>query len=293
MMKRLIVALMCAATSFAAVASTAEARTLSLRTAKALAKSLAEKQVRGRDVISYHLLRPKRVNANRVVFLYDDRSSDHVFCTARLIVTSTTTGRTTNVRARFAGQRCSGIPDDVLKFEAYTRRAQRDVRANTSETLDAIAVVKRATRRCRNVTVPRARRREAKVLFDIALDEALARPNDAALGAFVDRLLNAGVSNPRLAAGAEAWADYLDVLRSLPTVEHPCGALKDWKAAGFAASAAPIDFAAERALHRRATRARKTIERASAVLARRGAFLNAVIGFTPQGLLLQLDSSGR
>ena len=90
MLKRLTVALMCAAASFAAVASTAEARTLSLRTAKELAKSLAQKQVRGRDVVSFHLRKPKRVNPNRVVFLYDDRTSENVFCTARLIVTSTT-----------------------------------------------------------------------------------------------------------------------------------------------------------------------------------------------------------
>src|SRR4051812_48722630 len=131
MTKRLTVALLCAAATFASVAAgTAEARTLSIRTAKALAKELAKKQLSGRDVISFYLLDPKRLSPNRVVFHYGDRSRDHVFCTARVIVSSVTRGRTTHISARFAGQRCAGIPSGVLKFEAYTRRAQRDLRAN-------------------------------------------------------------------------------------------------------------------------------------------------------------------
>jgi hypothetical protein len=293
MTKRLTVALMCAAASFASIgAATAQARVLSLRTAKELAKELALKQVRGRDVVSFHLRKPTRVGANRIVFRYDDRTSDHVFCTARVIVSSVTRGRTTNISARFAGQRCAGIPSGVLEFEAATRSAQRDLRANTAETLDTLAVVKRESKRCRNVNVPRSKAREAGALFDIALVEALERPNDQALGDFVDRLTSARVANARLAAGASAWADYLTTVRSLPTVDRPCGALRAWKRAGFTAASAPIDFAAYRSLDRRAKSDRKVIDRAAAVMLARGAFVNAVIGFTPDGLLLHLDSSG-
>src|SRR3954469_22427175 len=191
MTKRLTVALVCAAASLASVGvATADARVLSGRTAKALAKRLAEKQVRGRDVISFHLLKPKRVSATRFVFLYDDRTEANVFCTARVIVSSVTRGRTTSISARFAGQRCAGIPRAVLKFEAITRRAQRDLRARTAATLDALAVVKRSSKRCRALKVPRSKARDAKALFDIALVEALERPNDAALTGFVQRLLD-------------------------------------------------------------------------------------------------------
>jgi hypothetical protein len=293
MTKRLTVALLCAAASFASLgAGTAQASTLSVRTAKALAKQLAEKQVRGRDVITFHLGKPRRLSPTRFVFRYDDRTRDKVFCTARVIVSAVTRGRTTNISARFAGQRCAGIPSGVLKFEAYTRRAQRDLRANTSATLDALAVVKRETRRCRALKVPRSKVRNAKALFDIALVEALERPNDRALEDFVTRLANAHVANARLAAGAGAWADYLAVLRALPAVDRPCGALRAWKRAGFTAASAPIDFAAYHSLDRRATRDRKTIARAAAVMFARGAFVNAVIGFTPDGLLLQLGSAG-
>jgi hypothetical protein len=289
MTKRLTVALLCAAASLASVgAATADARVLTFRTAKTLAKQLAEKQVRGRDVISFHLLKPKRVNANRFVFLYDDRTTGDVYCTARVIVTSVTRGRTTRISARFAGQRCAGIPSAVLKFEAITRRAQRDVRANTSATLDALAVVKRSTKRCRALKVPRSRTRDANALFDVALVEALERPNDAALGGFVQRLLGAKVSNARLAAGAGAWEDYLALVRSLPTVDDPCGALKAWKRAGFKASDAPIDFAAYRSLARRADADQRTITRAARLMAARGAFPNAALGFTTDGLLQQL-----
>jgi hypothetical protein len=289
MTKRLTVALLCAAATFVSVgAATADAQVLTYRTAKELAKQLAEKQVRGRDVVSFHLLKPKRVNASRFVFLYDDRSADNVFCTARLIVSSTTRGRTTTVRARFAGQRCAAIPAAVLKFEAVTRRAQRDLRANTADTLDALAVVKRSTKRCRSLKVPRSRVRDAKALFDVALVEALERPNDAALGGFVDRLLSARVQNARLAAGAGAWEDYLAIVRSLPTVDDPCGALKAWKRSGFSASSAPIDFAGYRALARRADADQRVIVRAARLMAARGAFPNAAVGFTTDGMLEQL-----
>jgi hypothetical protein len=242
-------------------------------------------------VITFHLRKPKRLSANRIVYRYDDRTRQKVFCTARVIVSSVTRGRTTSISARFAGQRCAGIPSGVLKFEAYTRRAQRDLRANTAATLDALAVVKRDAKRCRDLKVPRSKARDAQALFDIALTEALERPNDQALEDFVNRLANAHVANARLAAGAAAWADYLSVLRALPAVDHPCGALRAWKRAGFTASSAPIDFAAYRALDRRSNRDGRTIERAAAAMLARGAFANAVVGFTPEGMLLHLDAS--
>jgi hypothetical protein len=284
-----MVALLCAAATFASVgAATAEARVLSFDTAKALAKQLAEKQVHGRDVISFHLLKPKRVSTTRFVFLYDDRTKDNVYCTARVIVSSVTRGRTTSISARFAGQRCAGIPRAVLKFEAITRRAQRDLRAHTGATLDALAVVRRSTKRCDHVTVPASKVHQADALFQIALVEALERPNDGALTGFVQRLLDAKVANARLAAGARAWVEYLAIVRALPTMDDPCGALKAWKRAHFRAADAPIDFAAYRTLSRRADADQRTILRAARLMAARGAFPNAALGFTTDGMLQRL-----
>jgi hypothetical protein len=288
MTKRLTAALLCAAAAFAfGGVATADAKVLAYKDAKALAKRLAEKQLRGRNVISYHLQRASRLSATKLSFPYDDRTRDHVFCTARIVVTSVTGSKKTTIRARFTRVSCAGIPTEVRTFEAITRRAQRELRANTAATVDAIDAVGRSSRRCRNVTVPRSRQDEAEALFDIALVEALERPNDAAIGSFVAALVDARASNPTLAAGADAWADYLATVRSLPEIDDPCALLKDWKSAGFAAADAPIDFAAYRALDRRAGRDTRVIERAASLMLRRGAFPNAAIGFTPDGLLLQ------
>lgn len=289
MTKRLTAALLCAAVSFLLFgAATAEARVLSVRTAKSLARALAEKQVRGRDVVSFHIGKAKRVGARRIVFPYDDRTASHVFCTARLVVSIASQGRTTKIRARFIGQRCAGIPSEVLKFEALTRRAQRELRTDTSETVDALVRVLYAEQRCRSVAVPRANLRDARALFDIALVEAVERPNDAAFGRFADRLLNVHAGSATLAAGAAAWADYVAALRAMPTVTGPCAALKAWKRAGFAAGSAPIDFAAYRRLARRASSDSSAITRAARLMARRGAFRSAAESFTTSGMLLDL-----
>jgi hypothetical protein len=288
MTKRLTAALLCAAAAFAICgAATAQAKGLAYKDAKALAKRLAEKQVRGRNVVSFHLQRASRLSATKLVFPYDDRTANHVFCTARVIVRASTSGRTTTIKARFSRVACAGIPSEVLKFEALTRSTQRELRANTAATVDALDAVKRSSRSCRNLTVPRSRTDEAEALFDIALVEALEQPNDAAVGSFVGSLVDAQVSNPTLAAGADSWADYLATVRALPDVSDPCGTLKRWKRNGFTAATAPIDFAAYRALDRRAARDTRVIEKAASLMLSRGAFPNAAIGFTPDGMLLQ------
>jgi hypothetical protein len=139
MTKRLTAALLCVLAMFAigGVAS-ADAKVLSYRTAKTLAKRLADKQVQGRDVVSYHLLLPRRVGQSRIVFQYDDRTADNVFCTALVIIEQRVRGRTTTITGRFADAQCNGIPSEVLKFEAAVRKTQRELRANTPATVDAV-----------------------------------------------------------------------------------------------------------------------------------------------------------
>lgn len=288
MTKRLTSALLCAAVLLAlgGVAS-AEAKPLSSRTAKVLAKRLAQRQVQGRDVVSWHLIDPRRSGPNRIIFQYDDRTTANVYCTARLIVSSSTRGRITTTRARFAGQRCAGIPSEVLEFESLTRHAQRELRANTAETVDRLDAVRRAARRCRTVRVPQSKRDEAQLLFDFATAEALEQPNDAAIGSFVAGLVDADASNPILADAAAGWADYLSLLRALPQIDDPCAMLRGWARGGFTASTAPIDFAEARRIDRRSEVADRAIEKAALFMAERGVFPNAVIGFTPGGLLSQ------
>jgi hypothetical protein len=93
-----------------------------------------------------------------------------------------------------------------------------------------------------------------------------------------------------LANGALAWADYVATVRALPQVDDPCAALKRWERTGYAVDQTPIDFGTYRQLNRRAASDRRAINRAAALMAAAGAFPNAVIGFTPDGLLLQLGA---
>jgi hypothetical protein len=285
-------ALVCALAIFAigGVAS-AQAQGLPYKDAKLLAKRLANKQLKGRHVVSYHLHRAVRSSSTRIVFPYDDRTRDAVFCKSLIVVTRTVSGRFTTTRAKFTRTTCNGIPSEVLEFEALTRHAQRELRANTAATVDAIDAVNRSAKKCKAVKVPKSKARDAQALFDIALVEALERPNDAAVGSFVATLINADVGNATLARGAAAWSDWLAAVRSLPTVDAPCAALKSWRSAGYASGSAPIDFAAYNALNRRTGLDRRAIEKAATYMANRGAFLNAAIGFTPDGLLLQKAAS--
>jgi hypothetical protein len=133
-------------------------------------------------------------------------------------------------------------------------------------------------------------RTRAQTLFDIATINALEGPNDPIVAGFVANLQAAQVSDPTLAAAAVAWSDYLVTIRALPELTDPCATLKAWAKAGYAASAAPIDFAAFRANDRRATVDAQAIVNAADLMAARGAFPNAALGFTPTGLLRQLEA---
>jgi hypothetical protein len=269
-------------------AASAQTSTLKIRSAKKLARALAEKQVRGRDVVSFHISKAKRLSRNRVGFAYDDRSTDNVYCTAAIVVTRKDNARKTVVRARFSGQKCNGIPSDVLAVEAATRNAVRSLRATTIQTQDALDALEASVKRCRNLDVPRSRRAAANAILDVATVEALVGPNNAALGDFVNALGNVVTGNATLAAGIAGWADELAAIRSLPPVSDPCAALRTWSQANWAAGSSPIDMAAYRAIEKRANADERRIARAAKLLAKSGVFPRTVVRFTPQGLLLRL-----
>src|SRR3954453_839637 len=95
-----------AALGFTGSAS-AQSKALSVPTASKLARTLAAKQVKGRDVVSFHIYAPVRLGRNKVAFLYDDRSTANVFCTARIVITQRSpSARSTIIRARFQGSKC-------------------------------------------------------------------------------------------------------------------------------------------------------------------------------------------
>src|SRR4051794_39309586 len=155
---------------------------LSAALAKKLARKLAAKQVQGRDVVSFHLLDQRRLGRNSFAFGYDDRSASNVFCTAEIVITKQDRSNGYTVRARFRGQKCNGIPSDVLAVENVTRNAVRALRGTAAATADSLDALGRSIDRCRNLEVPRARRAAVNAVVDVALVEALEGPNDAAIG---------------------------------------------------------------------------------------------------------------
>jgi hypothetical protein len=268
--------------------ASAQTKALSVPTASKLARALAAKQVQGRDVVSFHIYAPARQGRNRVAFLYDDRTTANVFCTARIVVTRTVGVKKTVIRARFRGPACKGIPADVLAVEAATRNTVRALRGTTAATADSLNALERSVKRCRNLDVPRARRTAVAAILDVSLVEALEGPNDAALGDFVTALGNVQTTNTTLAAGIAGWTDYLAAIRSLPDIPDPCATLQTWAQAGWAADQSPIDMAAYRAVDQRTAVDQRAITRAARYLARSGVFPRTVQQFTPEGLLLRL-----
>jgi hypothetical protein len=266
----------------------AQSKSLSVTAAGKLARKLAAKQIRGRDVVSFHIYAPARSGRNRVAFHYDDRTTANVFCTARILVTRRVGSTRTVIRARFRNARCKGIPADVLAVEAVTRNAVRAMRGTTVATADSLDALERSVKRCRKLDVPRARRSAVAAILDIALVQALEGPNDAALGDFVTALGDVDTTNATLTAGIAAWADYVAAIRSLPAIPDPCATLQKWAQAGWAADQSPIDLNAYKAIDTRTSADDRAITRAARLLARAGVFPRTVVQFTPQGLLLRL-----
>jgi hypothetical protein len=274
--------------AFAVPATADGAERLTYKKAKRLAVRLAEKQVAGRDIVRYHLVDADRRGRNKIVFAYDDRSEDFVYCTARVVVKRIARGERTVFRARFRRSECDGIPADARAFEAVTRATAREMRATEDATEASLRSVRRSINRCEDLEVPRSRRATVAAVIDIAIIGALAGPNDETLGEFVAALGQVDTSNAALQAGVIGWADYLDVLRSLPSIPDPCATLRSWAQADWSADQSPVDLEAYRDLDRRAGTDERAIAVAARYLARVGVFPGAVIRFTPEGMLLRL-----
>lgn len=285
-----LVATLVAALAFCGVAS-ARSAPLGFSTAKRLARKLAEKQVRNRDIVSYHLVARKRLGRDTIGYAYDDRSTKDVYCTAALVVTKRVGRKVTTYRASFRGQHCSGVPADALAAEDATRSAVRDLRGSARATAVALANVKASVKRCRKLVVPHSRAKTANAVADIALVEALEAPNDAGVGTFVAALGQIQAPNVALARGIAGWSEYLAAIRALPRISDPCATLEAWARTGYKASRAPIDIAAYTVIDRRTSADERAIAGAARYLAKVGVFPRTVVEFTPRGLLLRLAPS--
>lgn len=229
-----------------AVADSAQASShLSGKRAKAMAKSLLNKQLRDRDrrLLEARISTPRRVNRRVVRFRYDDLNRSGVVCTGTIQVRRS--GR--RFRATFRTTSCEQPGDEILAFRAqarvfarrFTRKARSVQRGVTRYTENAEA--------CENLRIPDDRQDEASLLLTTGLLQASTRPLWGTLDDYAGTLQGLKSVDPRLAAGAAAWRDYTDTVRSLPSPAGGyCGALAQWGRNGYTDATAPVDFAALR-----------------------------------------------
>jgi hypothetical protein len=274
-----------AALAFATAASAAPS--LSLSTAGQIAKRLAQKEIRGRHIVAFHVTKPHRVSSREIDFRYDDRSRSNIYCTARMVITLTNPS-TGHVFGRVTTPRCRPIPTDALALEAVTARAVRATHARRGRVNAALASFRRSLAPCARLRVPRADRAAVRAIVNVAALEAIERPVGPQVAAFVQSLGTVTTGTPAFQAAIRAWSDYLAAFQSLPQVRNACGAIRTWARHGYARSASPVDFATLDGLNARTTADARAIARAARRLAADGVFPQDVVAFTPSGLLLQV-----
>jgi hypothetical protein len=278
--KTVVLAIACAL----ALCAPASAAVLPLKTAKHLAKRLAAKQVGTRQIVSFHILEPRRVSDREVRFGYDDRSAANVYCTAVIVVKLPRAANT--AKASFEKSTCRGIPGAALTYEAATRAAVRDVAAQAGSVRSGLKGLERSSAPCKRLHIPSNRRTSVALLSAAAEAIATFGPIEPQLQTFVNAIGTVRTADGVLVAGAAGWADLLEVFRSLPRLQPSlCGAVKHWAASHWAANAAPADLASLRSLNARSLRDERAIARAGAHLAGLGVFPRTAVAFSPSGLI--------
>ena len=267
--------------------TTAEASSrLTLKEAKRIARKLERKQMRKYDLRANHVRHPTRVSRRRIDFAYDARTEANTYCTAPLRVRKRVRGSHILYSARIGRQDCAPVPDDALAVERATNRARRGLRV--AATRRSVRRYGRDLDRCEDLRVPRRRRAAARLIEQVAAINAIVRPNAEVLQRFVLDLFDVDTSRLVIERGADAWADVLDAVDSLPKITRPCRALHRWKRDDWAAAESPIDPGEVRRALRRLRRTERPIMRTERFLRRVGVYPSTARAFDPDGLLLSL-----
>jgi hypothetical protein len=235
------VAAVAAVTALLAVGtSEAAASTITVHQARALAEKIVAQQRHKRSLVYAQLGDPVRKSSSKIVFPYRDRSTSNVLCTARIVAVATSSSR----RADLKDSQCNGIAGDVLAFERATRSLVHSVR------VDLGAKVRKSRRHyrsslavCDQVSVPRSRRGDVKLLVRAGGAWAFYSPLRSRLGTFSSQIDNVSTGDPNLVRGQKAWDRTLVLFDSLPAAaSNPCRAVKKWADNGFSSDTAPADF---------------------------------------------------
>jgi hypothetical protein len=250
-------------------------------TARRIALRLARGVARERDVVSWQLSDAIKVRSNRVVFLYGDRNSEDVFCTARVVVEQTSRVR----RTILEGGHCAAIPDEALAIEKATKALVRAARVKTATVRKSVRAYERSLEACEGLVVPRGVQEEAGLLLVAGRYTAFVDPLSAQIDSFVTALQDIQPTDATLVRGVVGWTKLKQLVDALPrAVQDGCGALRQWAANAYTRDSAPVDFESLAASMASLRRQERTIARADERLARLGVTPTAVLGFDPAGL---------
>jgi hypothetical protein len=251
---------------------------LTERSARRFAVRLARSVARERKVVAWHLSDAAKVRRTRIVFIYDDRNADNVFCVAKIVVEQTARTRSVTL----GGGRCRVVPDEALAIEKATRALVRAVRGQVPEIRRSVEAYETEVVDCEGIVVPRGRQPEVESLFEAGELIAVFSPIRAQLEGFVTALQNAQPEDRELARGVVGWTRFLGVVTALPAeAADSCTAHRRWAANSYAPEAAPVDFAALAEQLGSIDRQVRTIARASERLLELGVFPTAGVGFNP------------
>lgn len=281
---RLALALALCVSLAAASSADASSHRLTRKEAKRMAVKLGRKQVRRFDLRFYRLGHPRRVGPRRIAFPYQARTRGNTYCTATLRVRKRTRGNRILLIARIGRQHCIHMPADALAVESATRKAIRASRPKA--TSRALAGVIGEIIQCEDLSIPRKREVAAENMYIASMLKAFYRPNRAMFSKYADRLDAVATTHVVLADGITAFLDYVDVLDTLPSVRHPCDALRSWKRHHWRADEAPVDTGALRDDINAVDDDFVAIDRAGTFLERVGVYTRLEAFFREGGLIL-------
>lgn len=267
------------------LAGTANAQTLSERTATQQATRLMKRQLQDRDrrLVEARITVGERASRSRWLFLYDDLNRQGVVCNA--VIEVGLRGRT--IRSRFLpGSRCQRPGDEGLAYRAAARFAGVAFVRRERSVLRSVTRYTESAEACETLDIPDARQDEALLLLTTGLTQATIRPVQSVLDDYATTLQSLAVADPALARGAAAWRDFVDTVRALPKLQPSyCAALAEWGANGYTDETAPVDFAALRTIAARIQADGAEVRRTGRHLRRLGIDPVTVEAFTLDNLI--------
>jgi hypothetical protein len=254
---------------------------LSVKAARHLAQKLADKQSRERSLKFTHLGDAHRRSSNRIDFPYRDRSTKDVLCKATIVVVQSGGERSADMR----GIACHGIPSELLAYEKVTRKMRHRVRKEGSAVRKSVDDYGKEIARCDDLVVPRKRRDDVGLLFDVARTRAFYAPIRSILDDFNVALHDVHGQDPRMTRGVDAWDRTLVLFDELPdAAKKPCRAVRKWAESNYSSDSAPADFAELRVIRKQFGVQGQVLKETARHLADEGAFPAIARAFAPPGL---------